>query len=67
MFLIIGRNLQQLLQYMFLCVSYAGHGITTDNHTIFINCAVCDMEYSPVQKPIIFDFPTPSPQKETTV
>ncbi|KAL5475502.1 hypothetical protein EMCRGX_G025324 [Ephydatia muelleri] len=36
---------------------HEGYGATTDGHTIFVNCAICNLRYKPVNKPIIFDLP----------
>ena len=32
---------------------HAGHGVSTDDRTLFVNAAVCDDEYQPLQKPIL--------------
>lgn len=38
---------------------HEGHGTTTDGETVFVNAAICDVRYRPVNKPIIFDVPLP--------
>ncbi|KAH8029697.1 hypothetical protein HPB51_002719 [Rhipicephalus microplus] len=37
-----------------------GHGTTTDGETVFVNAAICDVRYRPVNEPIIFDVPLPA-------
>ena len=36
---------------------YPAYGITTDGHTTFVNASTCNLQYRPVQAPIIFDLP----------
>lgn len=36
---------------------HEGYGVTTNGTTNFINAAVCDKRYRPVNKPIVFDLP----------
>lgn len=36
------------------------YGMTTDGQTTFINSAICDVNYQPVNAPIIFDLPLPT-------
>lgn len=31
---------------------HCGHGVTKDEHTTYINAAICDEQYDPIQKPI---------------
>ncbi|XP_022111968.1 metallophosphoesterase MPPED2-like isoform X3 [Acanthaster planci] len=38
---------------------HEGYGVTTDNKTTFINASICTVNYSPSNKPIVFDLPTP--------
>jgi hypothetical protein len=33
----------------------AGHGLTCDGHTTFINCSTCNLTYQPVHPPVVFD------------
>ncbi|XP_065057405.1 metallophosphoesterase MPPED2-like isoform X1 [Rhopilema esculentum] len=44
---------------------HEGNGMTTDGSTTYINAAICNFRYQPVQKPIIFDLPVQvcSPQE----
>ena len=39
-----------------VCVP-AGYGVSTDGHTMFINCSTCNLAYQPLNPPIIFDLP----------
>lgn len=39
---------------------HEGHGTTTDGETMFVNAAICDVRYRPVNEPIIFDVPLPA-------
>lgn len=32
---------------------HTGHGVTANEETLFVNAAVCDEDYQPVQKPIV--------------
>uniref|UniRef100_G3MPS1 Calcineurin-like phosphoesterase domain-containing protein n=1 Tax=Amblyomma maculatum TaxID=34609 RepID=G3MPS1_AMBMU len=38
---------------------HEGYGVTTDGETVFVNAAICDVQYRPVNAPIIFDMPLP--------
>lgn len=38
---------------------HEGYGTTTDGETMFVNAAICDFRYKPVNAPIIFDVPLP--------
>ncbi|KAL7645861.1 UNVERIFIED_CONTAM: hypothetical protein RMT77_002758 [Armadillidium vulgare] len=38
---------------------HEGYGVTTDGKIIFINASTCNINYVPVNKPIVFDFPIP--------
>ena len=52
------RFLVALYGLNFLCVCvYAGYGVTSDGHTVFINCSTCDFNYKPRNLPIVFDLP----------
>ena len=35
----------------------AGYGLSSDGLTTFINCSTCNLSYSPVNPPVIFDIP----------
>ena len=37
---------------------HPAYGITTDGHTTFVNASTCNLQYRPVQAPIIFDLPS---------
>ena len=36
-----------------------GYGVTSDEHTTFINASMCDMYYTPINPPVIFDIEIP--------
>lgn len=38
---------------------YLGYGITTDGKIIYINASTCNLQYLPVNYPIIFDIALP--------
>ncbi|MCL4142830.1 UNVERIFIED_CONTAM: hypothetical protein GTU68_047604 [Idotea baltica] len=38
---------------------HEGYGITTDGKIIFINASTCNINYVPLNPPIVFDFPLP--------
>lgn len=38
---------------------HEGYGITTDGQTMFVNAAICNVHYKPVNAPIIFDIRLP--------
>lgn len=38
---------------------HEGYGMTTDGQTVFVNAAICDVRYRPVNAPLIFDIPLP--------
>ncbi|XP_064489974.1 metallophosphoesterase domain-containing protein 1-like [Ornithodoros turicata] len=38
---------------------HEGYGITSDGQTTFINASICNIQYRPVNPPIIFDIPLP--------
>ena len=40
-----------------LLLQLLGYGATTDGHTIFVNCSICDTHYKPVNSPVVFDLP----------
>eukprot|EP00117_Sycon_ciliatum_P044995 scpid86193/ scgid2541/ Metallophosphoesterase domain-containing protein 1; Adult brain protein 239 len=39
---------------------HEGHGVTSDGTTVFINAAICDVDYYAIQDPIVFDLPNPT-------
>lgn len=38
---------------------HEGYGVTTDGQTVFVNAAICNIKYSPVNPPVVFDLPLP--------
>jgi Icc-related predicted phosphoesterase len=36
---------------------HEGYGVTHNEHTTFINASSCTLQYQPVQRPIVFDWP----------
>ena len=37
----------------------AGYGVTTDGKIIFINASTCNINYVPINPPVVFDVPIP--------
>lgn len=38
---------------------HEGYGIRSDGRTVFINASICNMNYMPSNKPVVFDIPIP--------
>jgi len=42
------------------------YGITTDGKVVFINASSCNLQYIPVNRPIVFDIPLPKGFKKNS-
>lgn len=38
---------------------HEGYGMTTDGRTTYVNAAICNVRYEPVNRPLVFDMPLP--------
>lgn len=36
---------------------HEGYGVTTDGNTIYVNASTCNIQYRPINKPVVFDIP----------
>ena len=39
---------------------HEGYGVTTDNHTLFVNASTCNFTYKPLNAPIVIDVAKPA-------
>ena len=54
-------NLRHNHESYFLLLCYnttAGYGQTTNGTTVFVNASTCNFFYRPINRPIVFDFPS---------
>jgi len=49
--------------YYFVIIDY---GITTDGKVVFVNASSCNLQYAPVNRPIVFDIPLPKGFKKNS-
>lgn len=48
-----------MINISLLIYVFVDYGITTDGKIIYINASSCNLQYSPVNRPIIFDIVLP--------
>ena len=51
--------MNNLLNKLTLIISLLGYGVRSDGKTVFINASVCDLAYTPSNKPVVFDIQIP--------
>ena len=51
--------MNNLLNKLTLIISPSGYGVRSDGKTVFINASVCDLAYTPSNKPVVFDIQIP--------
>lgn len=44
---------------------HEGYGITSDGKIFFVNASTCDVNYSPINPPVVFDIRLPSGKAKT--
>ena len=55
----LGLAFEQSLLQINLSISLSGYGVRSDGKTVFINASVCDLAYTPSNKPVVFDIQIP--------
>jgi len=44
---------------------HEGYGVRSDGRVVFVNASTCDINYAPVNPPVVFDVPLPPEQTKS--